>query len=86
MPVDPKLVDLRIDQRVVADKHVNLGQHVNGMLHSRYDHEREVIAKIVATSSLFARKLVRLLSLFRLNRISLKSNEDSSAEHSLFAG
>lgn len=51
MPVDPELVDLRIDQRVVADKHVNLGQHdeITFISLSRYTKSRMrgYVAKIM---------------------------------------
>lgn len=52
MPVDPKLVDFRIDQRIIADKHVNLGQHVEVTFAlSRYaiDHRRKIVTKIMLT-------------------------------------
>lgn len=52
MSVDPKLIDLGIDQRVVADKHVHLRQHVEVMFAlSRYaiNYKRKIIPKTMLT-------------------------------------
>jgi len=80
VPVDPKLVDLGIDQRVIADKHVDLGQHVEvTFAPSRYDHRRGIIpenhadiVELTESSSHFH---------FKNNRVS-ESNRNSSAGQS----
>jgi len=52
MSVDPQLIDLGIDQRIIANKYVHLGQHVEVMfalLRYAIDYKRKIIPETTLT-------------------------------------